>query len=162
MMSAINNEGTWIFICFILLCALTYKYLRHHISAFIDTRVAQVSVDLDNAIKAYDQAVSILQDAENNLKKARDKAHTIVNVVTLECENIKATQLSLFKAQLEKKEKDLESSIKQMYDLAEIELRHKIIDSAQLLVIEYLKTQKQSDSNQATTIANMIKDLKIN
>ena len=162
MLAAINNESFWILVCFILLMCFTYRYLRKSMANFIDQKIAKVSSDLDNVVKAYDKAVVALQTAEDDLKKARDKSQNMINTITMECDNMKSSQLALFKAQLERKEEELATSIKQIYDLAEIEVRHKIIDSAQLLVIEYLNQHVQSDPNQASTISNMLKNLKIN
>lgn len=160
------NESFWILISFIILVSLSYKLVKRNLIKYLDSKIGTIALDISETNKLYEKAKQNLIQAKLSLDLSEKEIAEMSQRDIEEIEMVSKQRLQELQENLDKKQKDFENELLQIKEITEIEIRYKILDSANILATEYLlrEAKSETEENHAKKkyIENMLQNLKIN
>lgn len=160
------NESFWILVSFIILVSLSYRIIKKNLVKYLDSKIAIISLDITETNKLYEKVKQNLIQAKISLDLCEKEIIQTNQRNIDEIERVTKEKLEELNEALIAKQKDLENELMQIKEITESEIRYKILDSANILAMEYLLREAKSNSEENQIkkryIENMLQSLKIN
>jgi len=147
---------------FILVGLIYYFYLNKSVNNKIDIGIDKIFNDISALQNKVAEHRSKLTQLETGFVEAEIKFKQSCIEVEEDIEKIKLIKLSKIEDEFEQKSKDIESEAVEAINMHQIQITNKIIQTAYLLSIEYLKNHAYDQEKKKRIINKLLKDIRFN
>lgn len=152
-----------IFLGFILVCSLYYKFLHKKVINSLDAKIQNIAQNISLSELKLEEQFKKLSDLEQEFADTEILFQQTCEQINAELNEIRVQKLQLLEDEMLKDSENLEAQAMVEYNIQQANIKDKIIETAYLVAIEYFRNKKNySEDDKKKILEKLFKNIKLN